>query len=138
MNELAEAYRPDWWGTLDHFEAREFDCPCCGRNEMEEEFVRKLDFLRGECGFALRINSGYRCPEHNGKVSSTGRTGPHTTGRASDVSVFGERAFTVLAMAPGLFTGIGVKQHGAHESRFVHLDDLEKKDSRFRPTVWTY
>jgi zinc D-Ala-D-Ala carboxypeptidase len=122
-----------------HFKIDEFRCKCgCGRNEISEKLIDKLDALRTAVGFALPVTSGYRCPDHNAKVSSTGRTGPHTTGRAVDVGVRGAQALEVLtlALAGGQFTGIGINQKGG--ARFVHLDDLPPADGQPRPTVWTY
>ena len=66
-------------------------------------------------------------------MSSTGVDGPHTTGRAIDISVNRNEAITVLNAALFLgFTGIGVNQKG--NSRFLHLDNLEAN----RPTIWSY
>jgi uncharacterized protein YcbK (DUF882 family) len=136
MNEEETA---EIWDELRFFKKSEFDCNCgCGLNKMDPEFLRKLEVARERAGFQFVITSGYRCPLYNQVVSATGENGPHTTGRAADVSAFGERAFNLVAMVPDLFTGIGLKQHGKHEARFIHLDDLEKKDNRARPTIWTY
>src|SRR5690606_42128115 len=67
-----------------------FRCKCgCGRNEIQEELVDKLDKLRGIMRIPFRITSGFRCPVHNEKVSSTGRNGPHTTGFAADILLSG-------------------------------------------------
>lgn len=106
-----------------HFKHHEFSCKHCGENKMEDSFVDKLDALREECGFPLRLTSAYRCPEHNMRVSTTGPDGPHTTGRAVDIAVRGPQAYRVVALAAKHgFTGIGVHQKGA--VRFIHLDDL--------------
>ena len=124
--------------TWRHFSLAEFACKHCGENKTDPSFIDKLDALRQSCGFALPVTSGYRCPEHNSKVSSTGLTGPHTTGRAVDLGVRGHQALTLvqLALARGVFTGIGLNQKGA--GRFVHLDDLPNATGQPRPTCWTY
>ena len=106
---------------------------------MQADFVAKLDLLREACGFPLIVSSGYRSPAYNAKVSSTGRAGPHTTGRAVDLKVKGLQAWQVIYHAQRLgFTGIGVKQHGGHGTRFIHLDDLPRTKSRPRPWIWSY
>lgn len=131
----------DVWDELKFFKKSEFDCRCgCGGNEMNADFLRKLDDMRSRMDFPYIVTSGYRCPDHNEKVSTTGRNGPHTTGRAVDINVFGKRAFQVLQQAAlgGWFTGIGLNLKGSHDKRFIHLDDLDSHDNRFRPTVWTY
>lgn len=127
--------------TWKHFTRNEFACKgndCCGNsNLIEDSFIDLLDELREQCGFALPVTSGYRCPVHNSKVSHTGLTGPHTTGRAADLGVRGERAYRVVELAIRMgFTGIGLNQKGA--SRFVHLDDLPNAPGQPRPVCWSY
>lgn len=119
-----------------YFRLSEFNCSHCGQNHTDFAFIDRLDELRARCGFPLKINSGYRCPDHNAAVSKTGRTGPHTRS-AVDLEVDRGRAYIVLreALAMG-FSGIGVAQRG--ESRFIHLDDLPDAAGQPRPTVWSY
>lgn len=120
------------------FTFEEFTCKCgCGQNLMHPSFIDKLDLLREDLDFPLVVTSGYRCPKHNNKVSTTGLTGPHTTGRAVDLSVDRARAYKLLDVALALkFTGIGVQQKGA--VRFIHLDDLLPGANQPRPTIWSY
>ena len=100
-------------------------------------FMERIEKLRIQYGKPMRVTSAARCPEYNAAVSSTGGTGPHTTGRAIDLGVSRGEAWTVLrlAMIAG-FTGIGVAQKG--DGRFLHLDDLGNADGQPRPTVWSY
>lgn len=98
--------------------------------------MRQLNALRGRYAFPFRVTSGYRCPDHNASVSSTGRSGPHTTGKAADIALERREAFLVLSDAAQFgFTGIGVNQKGS--GRFIHLDMLQP-DEAPRPTVWSY
>lgn len=123
--------------TWRYFSVDEFACRHCRENLIDHQFVTKLDDLRHRLGFALTISSGYRCPEHNSKVSSTGRTGPHTTGRAADIAVSHARAYEVLQTAMMMrFTGIGINQKGGR--RFIHLDNLPNAPGQPRPTLWSY
>lgn len=121
-----------------YFKREDFACKCgCGKNEIQDSFIAKLDDLREELGFPLKVNSGYRCPEHNRKVSGTGESGPHTTGRAADLSVDRGRAYmTVYVAMKNGFTGIGIQQKGA--GRYIHLDDLPNDIKQPRPTIWSY
>lgn len=100
----------------------------------------RLQLLRNYCGFPFRITSAYRSPEYNSKVSSTGEHGPHTTGRAFDINVYGEKVNILIYFAHKVgFTGIGVKQKGPYASRFVHIDDLENHETNGpRPWAWSY
>lgn len=133
----------DWSGEIKHFKPSEFACPCgeCGSDgsEMDSLFMAKLDDLRERLGFALIVTSGYRCPAYNSVLSTTGLDGPHTTGRAADISLSGDKVHRLLTQSSlgGWFTGIGLYQKGPHLGRFVHLDDLLETDHP-RPRVWTY
>ncbi|WP_354504833.1 D-Ala-D-Ala carboxypeptidase family metallohydrolase [Limibacillus sp. MBR-115] len=106
---------------------------------IDENFLDHLEALRMAFGRPLIVTSGYRSPEHNKRVSSTGNSGPHTTGRAVDVHIYGSAAFDLLdaSLAHG-FTGIGLQQKGPVSSRFIHLDDLPGNDTRKRPWIWSY
>lgn len=131
---------PDLRWAVSHFHPWEFLCKCgCGAGPvlMQEEFLQRLDRLRELCAFPLTVASGYRCPTWNQKVSTTGERGPHTTGRAVDISCSRHRAHELLRLALLCgFTGIGVSQRG--EGRFIHLDDLQEPEHAPRPTVWSY
>jgi hypothetical protein len=114
-------------------------CGCCGRAVVDEEFMRRLERLFEAVG-QVQVVSGYRCRAANARVTSTGSLAPHYYGRGVDLAVFGQRAFNVVAAAPGLgFTGIGVAQRG-RQLRKIHLDDLPPVflGSRVpRPWVWS-
>jgi zinc D-Ala-D-Ala carboxypeptidase len=123
--------------TWRYFHIDEFACRHCGANLIDHQFVTELDELRHAIGFPLPITSGYRCPEYNAQVSSTGQTGPHTTGRAADILVSHARALKLVQVATAMnFTGIGVKQNGT--GRFIHLDNLPNSPAHPRPTIWSY
>lgn len=115
-----------------NFAVTEMACHCCGKADMDSEFMRMLQELRNEVG-TLRITSGFRCEDHNEKISTTGRHGPHTEAKASDILVSGERAMMLFEKARQIgFSGIGVSQKGPHHIRFVHVDTLERK------ALWSY
>lgn len=127
------------WHEMRHFEPAEFKCRCgtCGSDgtEMDLGFIFKLDKLRQLAGFPFHITSGYRCPAYNQQVSTTGADGPHTTGHAADVLLMGSQVHYLLRNATWAMTGIGLKQHGPADGRFIHLDDLDQPG---RPWIWTY
>ncbi len=132
------------WDTIENFKAPEFACRCDECNstgyEMNMNFILALDYLRQQLGSPMIITSGYRCPEYNDRIASTGRDGPHTTGRAADIGISGERAFHLVQQCFNLdiwMTGIGINQKGPYEKRFIHLDDLDGTDHP-RPRIWTY
>lgn len=120
-----------------YFTKEELECKCGCGGLPENSFIEKLEALRVLFG-PMNVTSGYRCPDYNAKVSSTGKNGPHTTGRAVDIQVSHAKAYELvrLAIQNDDFRGIGLQQKG--QGRFVHLDDLPNKEGQPRPTVWTY
>jgi len=120
-----------------YFSKAELRCRCgCDEALMDEKFMMRLDALRYRYNSPITLSSAYRCPKHNNAVSSTGLAGPHTTGKAVDMSVSGREAHKILELMYELnFQGVGVSQKGAHKSRFIHADDITEGN---RPWVWTY
>ena len=76
----------DWQEDWCNFTPDEFRCSCCNRLEISSDIMDLLQTARNELG-PLTITSAYRCPDHNSKVSSTGSSGPHTSGYAVDIHV---------------------------------------------------
>lgn len=124
------------WSDYRNFSKAEFDCKETGENDMQPEFMRRLQNLRTECGKPVEVWSGYRSPRHSIEAAKP-TPGAHASGRACDILVSGADALRIveLAVKHG-FTGIGVKQKGA--KRFIHIDDLEHTESRPRPFIWSY
>lgn len=121
------------WGKYKNFTKDEFTCKHTGKNEMQADFMDKLQKLRDIYGKPMIITSGYRHPSHPIERAKDA-PGPHTTGQAADIAVQGADAWKLLAIALTLgFTGIGVQQKGS--GRFIHLDTLK---TSIRPTVWSY
>jgi zinc D-Ala-D-Ala carboxypeptidase len=126
----------DW--KWPHFTRNEMKCKGNGECRMDPAFLDMLETLRLDSNMPLHVTSGYRSPEHNAKVSKTGLTGPHTTGRAVDIAISGKDAWALLIDVFEFgFYGIGINQKGPVESRIIHLDILEAPDYP-RPRVWTY
>lgn len=110
------------WEGITYFTPEEFKCSHCGKEEMDIHFIRLLDNLRRKLGFPLKISSGYRCPEYNDQISSSGRDGPHTTGKAADILINYGDARLFLEEALDIFEGVGINQKGSPDSRFIHVD----------------
>lgn len=122
-----------------NFKHRELSCSCCGGNQMNVAFLEKLQLIRDEFQQPMIITSAYRCPQYNSEISSTGSTGPHTTGRAVDIQIFGHQAFELmkLCLKYGM-TGLGFKMKGPRTNRFLHCDDLNNTPVSPRPWIWSY
>ena len=119
------------WAAYPNFSRAEFECPCgCGRADMDDQFMFKIQNVRTRLGFPMPVNSGFRCEAYN---TARGFTQTHASGKAGDFGVRGERAWALLNGLDGQFSGIGVNQKGS--KRFIHLDTLSERDAP-RPTVW--
>lgn len=105
------------------FTVKEFQCRCgCLHCEMSPLYMAPT--------------SGYRCAKHNRKQSSTGATGPHTQGLASDWQYSGSDAYKLVAIAIDCgIKKIGLNQKGPHQKRFIHLADDAPPSGH---DVWIY
>ncbi|MEK9895017.1 MAG: D-Ala-D-Ala carboxypeptidase family metallohydrolase [Burkholderiaceae bacterium] len=121
-----------------YFTVDEMKCKGTDECEMDQRFMERLIDLREDYGKPMPITSGYRSLAHNSAVGGSPNSA-HIYGRAVDVAVTGNNAYDLiqLAMKHG-FTGIGVAQRGAHNKRFIHIDDMDDSDKSPRPTVWSY
>jgi zinc D-Ala-D-Ala carboxypeptidase len=91
----------------------------------------------------LSTSSGYRSPEHSleqAKVHQGKPLGTHTLDRAIDLQASFGAAFEIATKADQVgFTGIGIKQHGPTEGRFILLDDLGTGELvGVWPSAWRY
>lgn len=114
------------------FDQKDGKLPGSGKEFMDVDFLNNLDILRGKCNFVCNVSSGYRSPEYNNHISTTGFNGPHTTGKSCDILVSRGNARILIreALNMGCFNGIGVQQKG--DARFIHLDSLD------RVAFWSY
>lgn len=78
----------DAWNDvgIKYFKPEEFDDPTKpgSGSRMNIEFVKILDIMRGQCGFPFKINSGFRCADHNADVGGVEHSA-HTAGIAADI-----------------------------------------------------
>ena len=125
------------WNLIQYFTQDEMACPCCGRCDMDLDYMMRLDWMRRNCGFPIPVNSGFRCSDYDKTIRGAG---VHPTGHGVDLGIYGYRAYKVLSLATRAgFTGIGISQKGPRPSRFVHLDDLpEIPGVRPRSWIWSY
>lgn len=118
-----------------YFSEAELACQHCGKYHFADEFLYILNVIRGECGFALPVTSGYRCDNHPIEAAKE-RRGAHNRGLAVDIACHGGRAMRLIEAAVGQgIPRIGVNQRGDLNSRFIHLDIDSSLPS---PTIWSY
>ena len=97
---------------------------------MDVDFLAKLDKAREYADLPFIINSAYRSPEHNAKVG--GKPGSsHIKGLAVDISAKDSR--TRFLILDALFA-VGFTRIGIADS-FIHVDsDIDKSQN----VIWTY
>lgn len=115
---------------MKHFKIEEFNCPCCGKNGMEPEFLGRIDEARSLSRVPFKINSGFRCEKHNLEVGGK-PTSSHRFGYAGDISTPNSRIrFMVLeGLVRAGFTRIGIG------SNFIHCDNDPLKPPE---VLWLY
>jgi len=119
------------WDKYPNFSEAEFRCRETGENEMQAEFMDKLQALRVRYGKPMRITSGYRSPRHSIEARKA-EPGTHAQGIACDIGVKGADALLLVKLALDMgFTGIGVSQKSGG-ARFIHLDIAP------RIAIWSY
>lgn len=105
------------WADYPYFTKAEFDCKHTGENDMQPEFMAKLQVLREKYGRPIRIASGYRHWTHPVEARKGHTTGEHTRGTCSDIACASSaERFEIIRLALELgFTRIGIAK------TFVHL-----------------
>ena len=144
---MKKEWNEDTWerSRWPNFSFAEMKCSHSGLCFMDESALDKLQEMRNQIG-PLWVTSAYRDKAHPIEARKTDaagnpRPGAHFTGKAFDISCSGEKALQVVAAALSVhFTGLGIKQHGAHAKRFIHIDMISEDDNFhvLRPTIWSY
>ena len=121
-----------------YFTEQELACKGTDECDMHPEFMEKLIAVREDYNQPMIITSGYRHLAYNDTIGGA-KNSPHLYGRAVDVKVAGGDALRLIgaALRHGM-TGVGVKQRGDHDRRFIHLDDMPQSDTHPRPWIWSY
>jgi len=116
-----------------YFKLDEFACPCgCGRHydKMDHELIDFLDMMRGDYGYPIIINSGYRCPSYNTTIGGSMQSA-HMRGMAADLHCpdSATRFWMVDYLIASEIKRIGIG------SNFLHIDI----DWRLpQGVIWTY
>ena len=118
------------WKLVKYFKPKEFECPCCGKCDMDATLVFSLDTLRDFVGEPLIITSGFRCPKHNEEIGGAPNSA-HLRGKAADILVTNsELRWKILYFA----LLIGFQRIGIGRT-FIHLDIDDELPS---PCIWVY
>lgn len=108
-------------GPREYFTLAEFECPCrrpqCVRFDMNGAFLGKLNRMRDMFGKPIRIESGFRCKEHNADIKGKPDS-LHLVGRAADLIVESDAdRYQLLRIAFSIFAGVGINKNT------IHVDD---------------
>jgi uncharacterized protein YcbK (DUF882 family) len=120
------------WADYPYFTKAEFDCKHSGKNEMQPEFMAKLQLLREKYGRSMIVTSGYRHWTHPVEARKGHTTGEHTRGTCADIAcTSGAERYKIIQLALQLgFPRIGIAKN------FIHLGiggaGLPS------PTIWDY
>lgn len=119
-----------------NFKSTEFDCKgknCCTETPIDEELVEILQKVREHFGVAVTVNSGYRCPVHNSRVSGASKTSNHMKGLAADIKIKGVHPARIARYVESLNVKgrIGCYTYDEKNSGFVHIDTGKKKSRAY-------
>jgi len=73
------------WELYPNFSKEEFDCKHTGENNMQHEFMKKLQQVREVFNKPMRVTSGFRSVKHPIEARKTHSNGEHTQGTCADI-----------------------------------------------------
>jgi len=119
-----------------YFTLKEFECPCCGLEEMASSTVAKLDAARSTAGVPFIVTSGTRCEKHNMVVGGS-PTSSHLVSKIDNkshavdiVTITSQIRHKILvALIEAGFKRIGIGFN------FIHADDDPAKHPG---VIWLY
>jgi uncharacterized protein YcbK (DUF882 family) len=116
-----------------NFDLKEFECKCGCKMPLEvyENVIKlagELQKLRTYVDRPIRINSAYRCPKHNAKVSGSSKKSQHLLGKASDIVIESLKPAEVFIIIEDLIDMGEMLQGGLGlYDTFVHYDIRKSK-----------
>ena len=137
-----------WWNDpqrnmpirseLKYFKLSEFDSPDLpgsGKDNMNIDFVHRLDEARSLARIPFKITSGFRTKEYNLDLGKRGyhisKTSEHMKGNAADISTPDSKSrYTIIRS----LLDVGFKRIGIGQT-FIHVDCSTTKS---QDVVWTY
>ena len=104
------------WTKYPNFTKQEFDCKATGENNMQHEFMEKLQKIRQMYGKSMTITSGFRSVKHPIEAKKTHSNGEHTQGMCADIYCDnGIDRYTLISLAlDNGITRIGVANNFLH------------------------
>lgn len=119
--------KADYGNLSEHFKAKEFQCKDGNKYILIcKELIAVLETIREHFNAPVIINSGYRTPSWNAKVSGAPNS-YHCKGMAADIVVKGHSSKEIAEYASKLMDGIENKGGVIKYTNFVHVDMREEK-----------
>lgn len=114
--------------SFKYFKLSEFDCPCCGENNMTDVTLKSLDIARESAGIPFKILSGTRCPSHNKAVKGE-ENSEHLIGKGADIQALtSAQKFKIV----NALIAVGCKRIGIYKN-FIHAGF---SSSHPYPVIW--
>ncbi len=116
-----------------NFRIEEFECKggCEMPFDVYENIIKlanQLQFLRDYTGRPITVNSGYRCPEYNAKISGSSKKSQHMLGKAADITIQSLKPAEVFVIIEDLIDMGHMLQGGLGlYDTFVHYDIRKTK-----------
>lgn len=114
-----------------YFHTSHFQCKCsnkeCVDQKISKELINKLEQLRGSCGWAIEITSGFRCEKQQAYIRKSGQStvvathSSHEDGLAADIRAPSHNIHELNRFIEPLFDNIGTAIN------FTHVDVRPKK-----------
>jgi len=114
------------------FNSKEFQCPCCKKDDVSPVLITLLQKLRDWVGEPIYISSGggVRCKKYNDKIRGYDLS-PHLDGNAADIHCENTDIYKLALMANLLkFKRIGI----APANHYIHVDVVDPHPSKY----WIY
>jgi len=92
-----------------------------------QKVAKQLQILRDYVGLPIKVNSGYRSPEHNEKIGGS-KNSQHKLGKAADIVIAGLKPSEVYDLVERLIREdvLNIGGLGKYNS-FTHIDIRETK-----------
>lgn len=104
-----------------NFSRSEAACPCCGKADMDPNFMIKLQKVRDLVGEPLTPSSMFRCAKHNSAVRGAPAS-HHLFGRAADILIKGDKHLRYKIVKAAMEVGMGCVEVSPWH---VHMDDRD-------------
>tara|TARA_R110001632_G_scaffold196232_1_gene318257 strand:- start:2 stop:376 length:375 start_codon:yes stop_codon:yes gene_type:complete len=93
-----------------------------------QKLANQLQFIRDYIGKPIKINSGYRSPEHNASIPGSSKNSQHKLGKAADIVVKGIKPKALVKIIEQLINDGEILQGGLSAYKtFTHYDIRGKK-----------